>query len=892
MDKVRIHEIAKELGIKSKEVVEKAKDLGVEAKSANSTVTPEVAERLVNFIMSGDRGEESKKKPTVTEKPKVKESPKESSGKQKKREEVKKPEVKTQEISKKSSSSDDKRQEQKISTSDNVREVKKIQKVQKVQKDNTQETQKSEVDTKQPKTAGETLATASIKKRRGFVIVKKKRKQNDIKKVSKQNSHDNGELENFEMPKAFDDSAKKKKKPKKVKKTITKKDNSSQIDILADRELSEVQLELISDMVVLPDFSIKQEEAKVKRTKTFDANKVQMVKKPSFMQQQGIKRKSKRKKRKKVETKADNIDTINIPEEIRVYEFAEKLQKKPSDIIKALFTLGVMVTKNDFLDKDAIEILADEFDIDVNITNPVDEFDYEKVYDPGSEEEMVPRPPIITIMGHVDHGKTSLLDKIRKTNVTDREHGGITQHIGAYTITKENNKITFIDTPGHEAFTQMRSRGAQVTDIAVIVVAADDGVKPQTKESISHAKAANIPFIVAINKIDKPTANPDLVKSGLAELDVTPVEWGGEYEFVNVSAKTGEGIDELLEVLLLQADILELKANPKAPAKAIVIESKLEKGRGPVATVICKNSTLKIGDNIVSGSSSGKVKALLDDNMKPIKHIAPGETGVVVGLDSIATAGEKLFATPDEKTAREFAHKRAEYERQKELSKSTKVTFEELSSKIASGKLKSLPLIIKADALGSLEAIKGSLEKLKNDEVKVHIIHSDVGGITQSDIALAAASEHCIIMGFNIRPTGAVKEEAKKLGVEIKTYNVIYDMIDEVKALLGGLLSPIIKEENIGQAEVRDVFQVPKVGAIAGCIVTDGVINRGVSVRVIRDGVVIYEGQISSLKRFKDDVKEVAKGYECGIGVEGYNDIKVGDYLESFKKVEEKATFE
>jgi len=876
MDKVRIHEIAKELGMKSKEIVQSAKDLGIEAKSANSSVTPETAERLVNFIMSGDRGESTKpnEKPVSKKKEEVR-IPKEESRKNKpedkkiqekdsKKTKIEKPTIisKTPKKTKVETKKESKPKKQAI-------------------KDTPKETVKEKVQEK-PK---ETLATASIKKRRGFVIVKKKKQK--VEEIPK-SSH---KILDYEMPKAFDDATKKKKKSKKPKKTTAKKDDSSQIDILANRELSDVKLDLIDDMVVLPDFTVKQEEIKQKRTKTFDPNQVKTVKKPSFIQQ-GIQRKSKKRRKRKIETKAEDIKTINIPEEIRVYEFAEKLSKKPSDIIKALFALGVMVTKNDFLDKDAIEILSDEFDIDVNITNPVDEFDYEKVYDEGKPEDFVPRPPIITIMGHVDHGKTSLLDKIRQTNVTQSEHGGITQHIGAYTIQKDDKKITFIDTPGHEAFTQMRSRGAQVTDIAVIVVAADDGVKPQTKESISHAKAAKIPFIIAINKIDKPTANPDMVKSGLAELDVTPVDWGGDYEFVNVSAKSGEGIDDLLEVLLLQAEILELKANPKTYAKTIVVESKVEKGRGPVATVISKNGILKVGDNIISGSSFGKVRALIDYNGKNIKSILPGETGVVVGLNAIANAGEKLFSTPDEKTAREFAEKRADYERQKELSKSTKVSLEELSSQIASGKLKSLPLIIKTDALGSLEAIKGSLGKLKNEEVKVQIIHSDVGGITQSDIALAKASENCIIMGFNIRPTGSVKEEAKKLGVEIKTYNVIYDMIDDVKALLGGLLSPIVKEEALGQAEVRDVFMVPKVGAIAGCIVTDGTINRGVSVRVIRDGVVIYEGEISSLKRFKDDVKEVAKGYECGIGVEGYNDIKVGDYLESFKKVEQKATFE
>jgi len=866
MDKVRIHEIAKELGMKSKEVVEKAQYLGIEAKSANSSVTLESADKLVNFIMSGDRGEIKTKPVALKKKEKTVEKKEDTS--------AKKP-PKVEPLVKEKAPSPEKIKIDKITTN-----TKKEEPTPKVIKDI--KTEKSKEDK-----PNETLATASIKKRRGFVIVKRK----NSKVKQKESTSSEKITKNFEMPKAFEDTAKKKKKIKKVKKTISKKDNSSTIDILANRELSDVQLDFISDMVVLPDFSIKHEEAKKKKTKQFDANKVQMVKKPSFIQQ-GIKRKSKRRKRKRVEEKIENIKAINIPEEIRVYEFAQKLEKNPSEIIKALFTLGVMVTKNDFLDKDAIEILADEFDIEVNITNPLNDFDYEQVYQAGDESSMQTRPPIITIMGHVDHGKTSLLDKIRTTKVTDKEHGGITQHIGAYTIEKNNKKITFIDTPGHEAFTKMRSRGAQLTDIAVIVVAADDGVKPQTKESISHAKAADIPFIIAINKIDKEASNPDLVKSGLAELDITPVDWGGEYEFVNVSAKTGEGIDELLEVLLLQADILELKANPDAPAKAIIVESKLEKGRGPVATAICKNGTLNIGDNIVSGSAVGKVKALMDDTGKPISSIPPGEAGAIVGLNTIATAGEKLFSTKDEKTAREFAGKRAEYERQKELSKSTKVSFEELSSKIALGKLKSLPVIIKADALGSLEAIKGSLEKLKNEEVNVNIIHSDVSGITQSDISLASASEHCIIMGFNIRPTGSVKEEAKKLGIEIKTYNVIYDLIDEVKALLGGLLSPIVKEEDIGQAEVRDVFQVPKIGAIAGCIVTDGVINRGVSVRVIREGVIIYEGKISSLKRFKDDVKEVAKGYECGIGIEGYNDIKPGDFIESFKKVQERATFE
>jgi len=554
--------------------------------------------------------------------------------------------------------------------------------------------------------------------------------------------------------------------------------------------------------------------------------------------------------------------------------------------------LGMMTTKNDFLDEDAIEILADEFNVEVNIIDDQKEFDYVAAYEEEikDDENLQPRAPVITIMGHVDHGKTSLLDYIRKSRVAAGEAGGITQHVGAYMVNKNGKNITFIDTPGHEAFTAMRARGAGVTDIVIIVVAADDGVKPQTKEAVSHAKAAGVPIIIAINKMDKESANPDLVKTGLAELDIMPTEWGGKYEFVPISAKTGMGIDDLLEIVLLQADLLELKANPKANAKATVIESSLQKGRGPVATIIVENGTLHVGDTVVAGVAYGKIRSLLDDQGRPLKEIKPGECGVIVGLSEIAEAGETLIGVKTDKEAREYAQKKAEYIRQKELSKSTKVSIDELSAKIAEGELKTLPVIIKADVGGSLEALKASLDKLANDEIRVNVIHSGVGGITQSDVALASASNDCIILGFNIRPTGEIKEKAKESGVEIKTYNVIYNLIDDVKAILGGLMSPIIREEQLGQAQVRQVIHVPKVGAIAGCIVTEGTINRGAKIRLIREGVVVYEGLVSSLKRFKDDVKEVAKGYECGVGIENFNDIRENDYIESFKEVKEKAT--
>ena len=554
--------------------------------------------------------------------------------------------------------------------------------------------------------------------------------------------------------------------------------------------------------------------------------------------------------------------------------------------------LGMMTTKNDFLDEDAIEILASEFGIEVNIIDEADEFDYLKNYDAkeDNEEDLSPRAPVITIMGHVDHGKTSLLDYIRNSRVVNAEAGGITQHVGAYMVEKNKRKITFIDTPGHEAFTAMRARGAGITDIVIIVVAADDGVKPQTKEAINHAKAANVPIIIAINKIDKEGANVDMVKTQLSELDIVPTEWGGSYEFVQVSAKKGTGVDDLLELVLLQADILELKANSKAKAKASIIESSLQKGRGPVATVIVQNGTLKIGNTVVAGVAYGKVRALNDDRGNALKEIKPGECGVIVGLSEIAQAGETLIAVQSDKEAREYAAKRYEYNRQKELSKSTKVSIDELSTKIKEGNLKSLPVILKADVQGSLEAIKSSLEKLVNDEIKVNIIHSGIGGISQSDIELASASENSVVLGFNVRPTGEIKEKAKDKGIEIKTYNVIYNLIDDVKALLSGMMSPIISEEQLGQAEIRQVISVPKIGLIAGCMVSEGVINRGAKIRLIRDGVVLFEGSVSSLKRFKDDVKEVAKGFECGVGIEGCTDMKVGDYIESYKEISQMAS--
>ena len=696
-----------------------------------------------------------------------------------------------------------------------------------------------------------------------------------------------------------------KKEEKKVKKPqvkVAKKREEKELNInvdLADMDvIEENQVELLD--LYFNDISLKDDDIEEKaQTKTQLENKKeakkqqQIKKKKSIIKDGGVKRATTKKKKKK--KKEQEAKVIKIPKEVRVYEFAEAINKPLEEVLNALKELGEERDKNDFLGEEYIETLAEEFGVEVEIYDPLAEFDYVKKYDDmcPENEYNTERPPVVTIMGHVDHGKTSLLDKIRNSRITAKEAGGITQHIGAYMVEKDGKKITFIDTPGHEAFTEMRARGAKVTDIAIIVVAADDGVMPQTKEAIAHAQAAGVPFIIAVNKIDKPQANPDLVKSQLAEMGITPVEWGGDYEFVHVSAKTGEGIDDLLETILLQAEMMELKANPKCPAKAFVIESRVEKGKGPVATIIVKNGTLKKQDSFVCGKTFGRVRLIIDDLGKQKKEVLPGEPAEITGFDEAPLAGDTLVVVESDRVAKETAEKWKEYLEAKEKSKTTKATLEDLQKMIQEGQLKKLPVIIRADTQGSVEAIKGSLAKLKNDEVKVDIIHSDVGAITENDVILAKATEpHAIILGFNVRPTTQAKNKAKQEGIEIRTYSIIYDLIDDVKELLSGLMTPKIKEEVTATVEVREVFNVPKVGTVAGCYVQDGVVHRNDYVRVIRDGVVIYDSKIASLKRFKDDVKEVGKGFECGIMVEGYNDVKVGDILETYQKIEEKAKFE
>ena len=571
---------------------------------------------------------------------------------------------------------------------------------------------------------------------------------------------------------------------------------------------------------------------------------------------------------------------INVP--ITVAGFAEQTKTTVSQIIMTLMKMGVMANINQNLDEDTVVLLADEMGIQVAIGNIKEEAEEEGIENfEDKEEDLKPRAPIITVMGHVDHGKTSLLDAIRKTNVTAQESGGITQHIGASEVEINGQKIVFLDTPGHEAFTAMRARGAHATDIAVLVVAADDSVKPQTLESISHAKAAGVPMIVAINKIDKPGANPDVVKSDLANNGVLVEDWGGDVISVPVSAKTGEGIVNLLEMILLQAEVLELKANPDRLALGTVLEARLDKAKGPVASLLVLNGTLKSGMSIVAGTCSGKIRKMTNSKGETLKQAGPATAVEVLGLTDVPYAGDVFNAVKDDRLAREIAENRQLKLREEVMARNSSTTLEELFSQIQEGEVKELNLIVKGDVQGSVGAIVSSLEKLSNDQVRVNIVHTGVGTVTESDIMLAGTSDS-IIIGFNIRPSAAVSAIAEREGVQIRTYRVIYDIIDDVENAMKGMLDPEFKEVVLGTVEIRDTFKVPGVGIVGGGYVTDGKIVRNEQIRLVRDGIVIHEGKISSLKRFKDDVREVAQGYECGIGIENYNDVKEGDVIECF----------
>ena len=577
---------------------------------------------------------------------------------------------------------------------------------------------------------------------------------------------------------------------------------------------------------------------------------------------------------------------IQVP--ITVAGFCEQVEKTTSEAIMALMKMGIMANINQNLDEETAVLLGMELGVNVAVAK-VNEVQEEEGLDLAEDREndLLPRPPVITVMGHVDHGKTSILDAIRSTNVTAGEAGGITQHIGASEVEVNGQRIVFLDTPGHEAFTAMRARGAYITDIAVLVVAADDSVKPQTIESISHAKAANVPIIVAINKMDKPAANPDLVKKDLAENGVLVEDWGGDTICVPVSAKTGDGINRLLEMILLQAEMLELKANPNRLAQGTVIEAKLDKNRGPVATLLVTRGTIQAGQAVVAGTACGRIRVMNNWRGEAIKKAGPSRAVEITGLTEVPEAGDEFYAVKDEKTAREIADRRREKLREEVLAKSSAVSLEKLFSQLEEGDVKELNLIIKADVQGSVGALEQSLEKLRNEDAKVNIIHTGVGAINESDVMLASTS-NAVIIGFNVRPSAAVQTQADNAKVEIRTYRIIYEIIDDIEAALKGMLNPEFKEVVLGTAEVRDTFKVPNVGVIAGAYVISGKITRSAKLRLVREGVVIHEGEVGSLKRFKDDAKEVASGFECGIGIDKFNDIKVGDVIEAFEMQEVK----
>ena len=583
----------------------------------------------------------------------------------------------------------------------------------------------------------------------------------------------------------------------------------------------------------------------------------------------------------KKEEKAVVDGVVEYEEGITVDELSQKIGQTPANVIKVLFMLGTMVTINSSLDDEQVELICMEYGLECKKVVPVSEVNFEDLEVVDDPKDLEPRPPVITIMGHVDHGKTTLLDHIRKSRVAEGEFGGITQHIGAYQVSVKGKKITFLDTPGHEAFTAMRARGAMITDIVIIVVAADDGVMPQTREAVDHALAANVPIIVAVNKIDKPGADPQRIMTEVSELGLMPEEWGGDVPYVNISAKQGTGIDELLETVTVVAELAELKANPKRMAYGSVIEGRLDKGRGPVATLLIQNGTLRSGNPIVVGATYGRVRQLVDDRGREIKSAGPATPVEITGLNDVPEAGDKFMVFETEKEARHVGEERAQKKIEEERNSTSAMSLDDLFSQMKSGEVVDLNIIVKADVNGTAEAVKSSLEKIDVEGARVNVIRSTVGAISESDILLASASK-AIIYGFNVRPDANVRRKADEEGVEIRLHQVIYKMVEEIEAAMKGMLAPEMEEVVTGQAEIRHIYKVSKIGNIAGCYVTDGSIKRDCGIRLIREGIIVYEGKLASLKRFKDDAKEVNQGYECGLTIENYNDIKEGDIVEGY----------
>ena len=959
MGKIKIHEIAKEIGLTSKEIIEKAKELGIEAKTHMSGVEEQEAEKIKNAFQKIEKKLEAKKEETKKDE-KKKEEKKPSAPviirreviitdeeEKQKEKEPKQKEQKNKQVGfvERNKNADynivyrnkptkpmtvselfgiGKKEEPKKEVKQEIKQEEKKEDVVKKQ-ENMVETKQKQTETKEYNK--ESRNPNYKNNQNGFQ--NRNNNQSSFRNRDNQN-RERGNFQNRENGgfQRRENNGFQKRENNGFRNNQNRNQNGGNFnrerrpldergidknikDIMAtDIVEKENQRDFGSKAIDKAKFERKEEKnqnQKANKNKKggrfneeFDGGKLKDLKQVDrlsnmFDDQEGgmldyydlTTARGKRNKKKSAKTQEDRtqkifkLTEITIPESITVKDLAVELKKTSAEVIKKLFGFGIMATINNDLDFDTAFLVAEEFGVTAKKKEEVKEEDILFDDSEDKEDELQPRPPVVVVMGHVDHGKTSLLDAIRKTNVIEGEAGGITQAIGAYMVNINGRDITFLDTPGHEAFTSMRARGAQITDIAILVVAANDGVMPQTVEAINHAKAAGIPIIVAVNKIDLPEANVDKVKQELMKYELVPEEWGGDTIYVPISAKKHINIDELLEMVLLQADVLELKANPNKQAKGAVIEARLDKAKGPIASMLVQRGTLDVGDTIVVGSSIGRIRAMKNDKGQRVKKAGPSTPVEIMGLTEVPESGEVFYEVKDEKMAKHLIERRKRAQREKSINQMAPVTLDNLFSQMEEGKLKQLNIIVKADVQGSAEAIKQSLEKLSDDEVRVRVIHSAAGAVTESDVTLAKVS-NAIIIAFNVRPVATAKQVAEKEEVEIKQYSVIYQAIDDVKAAMKGMLDPIYEEKVIGNVEVRQVFKVSNVGTIAGAYVLEGKIERNAGVRVLRDNVVIHEGKLVSLKRFKDDVKEVAKGYECGMQIENYNDLKEGDIIEVY----------
>ena len=959
MGKIKIHEIAKEIGLTSKEIIEKAKELGIEAKTHMSGVEEQEAEKIKNAFQKIEKKLETKKEETKKDE-KKKEEKKPSAPviirreviitdeeEKQKEKEVKQKEQKNKQVGfvERNKNADynivyrnkptkpmtvselfgiGKKEETKKEVKQEIKQEEKKEDVVKKQ-ENMVETKQKQTETKEYNK--ESRNPNYKNNQNGFQ--NRNNNQSSFRNRDNQN-RERGNFQNRENGgfQRRENNGFQKRENNGFRNNQNRNQNGGNFnrerrpldergidknikDIMAtDIVEKENQRDFGSKAIDKAKFERKEEKnqnQKANKNKKggrfneeFDGGKLKDLKQVDrlsnmFDDQEGgmldyydlTTARGKRNKKKSAKTQEDRtqkifkLTEITIPESITVKDLAVELKKTSAEVIKKLFGFGIMATINNDLDFDTAFLVAEEFGVTAKKKEEVKEEDILFDDSEDKEDELKPRPPVVVVMGHVDHGKTSLLDAIRKTNVIEGEAGGITQAIGAYMVNINGRDITFLDTPGHEAFTSMRARGAQITDIAILVVAANDGVMPQTVEAINHAKAAGIPIIVAVNKIDLPEANVDKVKQELMKYELVPEEWGGDTIYVPISAKKHINIDELLEMVLLQADVLELKANPNKQAKGAVIEARLDKAKGPIASMLVQRGTLDVGDTIVVGSSIGRIRAMKNDKGQKVKKAGPSTPVEIMGLTEVPESGEVFYEVKDEKMAKHLIERRKRAQREKSINQMAPVTLDNLFSQMEEGKLKQLNIIVKADVQGSAEAIKQSLEKLSDEEVRVRVIHSAAGAVTESDVTLAKVS-NAIIIAFNVRPVATAKQAAEKEEVEIKQYSVIYQAIDDVKAAMKGMLDPIYEEKVIGNVEVRQVFKVSNVGTIAGAYVLEGKIERNAGVRVLRENVVIHEGKLVSLKRFKDDVKEVAKGYECGMQIENYNDLKEGDIIEVY----------